>query len=102
MQGVKVFYRHQVTATRPMVRKAGWASVKVADLETDEEFRITTEHAVLNIASEVMSGCPPATFRGDPLCHSSHFLGDANNDMSVSSGISSPSQDLSATAEVCW
>lgn len=56
-QGVKMYYLYQVTGTQPMKNKGKWASVEVTDLETGMEYTIITEHVVLNIASEVLSGC---------------------------------------------
>lgn len=79
VQGVKTFYRHQVTATRPMKWGAN-ALVTVTDLQTNTERNMVTRHAVLNIASEVMSDCCGVTFFADPPFHSSHSLVHSNNE----------------------
>ncbi len=51
-QGVKLYYQHKVTQTRPSPKNSG-AVVKVTDLASGEDFKIATDKAVLNIPAEV-------------------------------------------------
>ena len=53
LQGVKLYYKHQVYGTRPNPKRGKNAVVKVQDLESGKQFRINTEHAVLNVPTEV-------------------------------------------------
>lgn len=48
-----MYYRHQVHGTRPNPKRGKHAVVEVTDLEGGETFKIETEHAVLNIPTEV-------------------------------------------------
>lgn len=47
--------------TRPNPNNAKHAVVAVTNLESGEEFKIVTEHAVLNVPTEV-SSCAPLIF----------------------------------------
>lgn len=53
VQGVKLYYRHQVKGTRPSPRVGKHAIVDVTDLESGEQFSMETKHAVLNVPTEV-------------------------------------------------
>lgn len=53
VQGAKMYLHHKVYATRPRVKRGCGAIVKVTDLNTGDKYKIKTEHAVLNIPSEV-------------------------------------------------
>ena len=57
IQGVKLYYQHRVTRTRPSPKKKSSAIVKVTDLASGDEYKITTDKAVLNIPAEVGT-CP--------------------------------------------
>lgn len=52
MEGVKLYYKHQVDGTRPNPNGEKAAVVTVKDLEIGEQFKINTEHAVLNVPTE--------------------------------------------------
>lgn len=52
LQGVKLYFKHQVYGTRPNPKRGKNAVVRVQNLETGEKFRINTEHAVLNVPTE--------------------------------------------------
>lgn len=53
IQGVEIYYHHQVIGTRPKPKKAKWAQVKVIDLMKEEEYSFETEHVVLNVPATV-------------------------------------------------
>ena len=53
LQGAKLYYKHQVYGTRPNPKRGKNAVVRVQDLESGEQFRLNTEHAVLNVPTEV-------------------------------------------------
>ncbi|CAN0185945.1 unnamed protein product [Scytosiphon promiscuus] len=51
--GVKIYFQHKVTRARPSRRHGdGGAIVVITDLTKDEEFKIDTDKAVLNIPAE--------------------------------------------------
>eukprot|EP00904_Undaria_pinnatifida_P005743 jgi/Undpi1/2299/HiC_scaffold_13.g05683.m1 len=50
--GVKLYFHHQVYGTRPNPKRGNHAVVRVQDLETLEQYKMDTEHAVLNVPHE--------------------------------------------------
>lgn len=53
IQGVEIYFHHQVIDTHPNPEKARWAQVKVFDLLKEEENSFETEHVVLNVPATV-------------------------------------------------
>eukprot|EP00904_Undaria_pinnatifida_P005751 jgi/Undpi1/2305/HiC_scaffold_13.g05689.m1 len=52
--GVKLYFGHQVYGTRPNPNMEKGAVIRVQDLETLEQFKLNTAHAVLNFILEVL------------------------------------------------
>ena len=52
-QGVNFFFQHKVTRAYPSAKSSTGATVRVTDLDSYEDFTITTDKAVLNIPAEV-------------------------------------------------
>lgn len=57
-----MYYKHQVDGTRPNPNNGKHAVVSVKELESGEDFRIDTEHVVLNVPNEVSFAAMRTTF----------------------------------------